>query len=76
MCSQEFILTPRFVYTFNLQIHQISTFGSWFVHKFVDKIHKILKYHDFVPIVDDVWEAAKVAWSNITPVDIEVLFRT
>ena len=40
------------------------------------KIHKILKKVDYIPSVDDVWDAAKVAWGNITPVDIEVLFRT
>ena len=40
------------------------------------KIHKILKKVDYIPSVDDVWDAAKVAWGNITPVDIEVIFRT
>ena len=47
-----------------------------FFANFWTKIHKILKTKDNVPTVDDVWDAAKVAWDNITPVDIEVLFRT
>ena len=40
------------------------------------KIHKILKSSEKIPSVDDVWEAAKVAWESITPVDIEILFET
>ena len=40
------------------------------------KIHKILKDSKMIPSVDDVWEAAKVAWESITPVDIEILFQT
>lgn len=30
----------------------------------------------YVPSLDDVWDAAQLAWDNITSVDIEVLFRT
>ena len=40
------------------------------------KTHKILKNRDDIPSLDDVWEAVKMAWSDISPVDIEVLFRT
>ena len=40
------------------------------------KIHKLLKENDQIPSLDDVWDAAQLAWSNISSVDIEVLFRT
>ena len=40
------------------------------------KVHKILKNKDHLPTVDDVWEAAQVAWKSVSPVDIEILFRT
>ena len=40
------------------------------------KIHKILKGSENIPSVDDVWEAAKVAWESITSVDIVILFQT
>ena len=38
------------------------------------KIHKILKGCEKITSADDVWEAAKVAWESITPLDIEILF--
>ena len=40
------------------------------------KIHKLLKENDQIPSLDDVWDAAQLAWSDISSVDIEVLFRT
>ena len=40
------------------------------------KTHKILAMLDRIPSLDNVWEAVNVAWNDITPVDIEVLFRT
>ena len=47
-----------------------------FFSKFWIMIHKILKNYEHVPTVDDVWEAAQVAWKSVSPVDIEILFRT
>ena len=40
------------------------------------KIHKILKKFDHIPSLDDVWNAAQIAWEMVTPVDIEILYRT
>ena len=40
------------------------------------KIHKVFNGSEKIPSVDDVWEAAKVAWESITSVDIEILFKT
>ena len=47
-----------------------------FVSKFWIKNHKILKKNDFVPSLDDIWDAANLVWESITPIEIEVLFRT
>ena len=47
-----------------------------FFSKFWTKIHKILKKNDFVPSLDDIWDAANLAWESITAIEIEVLFRT
>ena len=47
-----------------------------FFSKFWTKIHKILKKNDFVPSLDDIQDAANLAWESITPIEIEVLFRT
>ena len=29
-----------------------------------------------MPSLDDIWDAANLAWESITPIEIEVLFRT
>ena len=47
-----------------------------FFSKLWNKIHKILKNYGHVPALDDVWDAAKMAWEDISAVEIEVLFRT
>ena len=47
-----------------------------FFTNFWTKIHKILKEFDHIPSLDDVWNAAQIAWENVTPVDIEILYRT
>ena len=47
-----------------------------FFSMFWIKIHKVLKNYDFVPSLDDIWDAANLAWGSITPIDIEILFRT
>ena len=47
-----------------------------FFTNFWSKIHKILKEFDHIPSLDDVWNAAQIAWENVTPVDIEILYRT
>ena len=51
-------------------------FWIWVCFQVYGKVHKILKENDNVPSLDDVWVTAKKAWGSITPVDIEVLFRT
>ena len=47
-----------------------------FFTNFWTKIHKILKENDLIPSVDDIWHAAQIAWDTVTPVEIEILFRT
>ena len=29
-----------------------------------------------MPTPDDVWEAAQVVWKSVSPIDIEIIFRT
>ena len=40
------------------------------------KIHKILEEYNYIPSLDDIWDAAQIAWDRVTPVDIETLFQT
>ena len=47
-----------------------------FFTNFWIKIHKILKENDLIPSVDDIWDAALIAWDSVTPVKIEILFQT
>ena len=35
-----------------------------------------MKKKDFVPSLDDIWDAANLAWESITAIEIEVIFRT
>ena len=39
------------------------------------KINNILRKTERVTTLDEIWDAAKVAWETITPVEIEVLFQ-
>ena len=40
------------------------------------KINNILRKTERVATLDEIWDAAKVPWETITPVDIEILFQT
>ena len=40
------------------------------------KVHKILKEYDHIPSLNEIWDAAQIAWERVTPVEIETLFQT
>ena len=54
----------------------LNVLDLWFFSKLWNKIHKILKKYDNVPSLDDVWEAAKIAWESISAVEIDIILRT